>query len=223
MACKEVEPLFRRAVEIGERALGKDDPNVATGYNNLAELLRTQGKYDQAELLYRRAIEIGERVLGKDHPDVARDYSNLALLLHAQGKYEQAEPLYRRAIEINETVLGKDPAPPSSVMMLRRFTRSPHRRAAEETMGRPALAVQSRSVMESAMLMLYSGRLYGTARARLVTKPVCAENQMASRASVIHGVVSSPARQPRDGTFRFLGEVQRCQVGSRSESSSSKR
>src|SRR5262245_25813784 len=31
------------------------------------------------------------------------------------------------------------------------------------------------------------------------------------------------APETRDGTFRFLGEVQRCRVGSRSESSSSKR
>ena len=54
-----------------KRRLGKDHPTVAIRYNNLADLLQTQGKYDQAEPLYRRAIEIGEKALGKDHPDVA--------------------------------------------------------------------------------------------------------------------------------------------------------
>ena len=71
-------------------------------------MLRTQGKYDQAEPLYRRAIEIDEKVLGKDNPDVATHYNNLAFFLYNQGKYDQAEPLYRRAIEIDEKVLGKD-------------------------------------------------------------------------------------------------------------------
>src|SRR6516225_5850532 len=32
----EAEPLFRRAIEIRERVLGKDDASVATDYNNLA-------------------------------------------------------------------------------------------------------------------------------------------------------------------------------------------
>src|SRR6516165_7688783 len=104
----EAEPLYRRAVEIGEKVLGKNHPDVATGYNNLARLLQDQGKYDQAEPLFRRAIEIGEKVLGKDHPDVAVWYNNLAGLLEDQGKYDEAEPLYRRAIEIGEKALGKD-------------------------------------------------------------------------------------------------------------------
>jgi tetratricopeptide (TPR) repeat protein len=49
--------------------LGKDHPEVAIRYNNLAGLLRAQGKYDQAEPLYRRAIEIFQTKLGLDHPD----------------------------------------------------------------------------------------------------------------------------------------------------------
>ena len=67
----EAEPLFRRAIEISEKALGKEHPTVATDYNNLAVLLQDQGKYAEAEPLYRRAIEIDEKTLGKDHPDVA--------------------------------------------------------------------------------------------------------------------------------------------------------
>ena len=104
----EAEPLYRRAIDIGEKTLGKDDPAVAARYNNLASLLRVQGKYDQAEPLYRRVIEIGEKTLGTDHPDLAVWYHNLAGLLQDQGKYDQAEPLYRRAMEIFETKLGLD-------------------------------------------------------------------------------------------------------------------
>ena len=40
----EAEPLYRRAIEIGEKALGKDHPNVAIRYNNLASLLQDSGQ-----------------------------------------------------------------------------------------------------------------------------------------------------------------------------------
>ena len=104
----EAEPLYRRAIEIDEKALGKDHPDVAIRYNNLADLLQDQGKYDRG----RAALSAGHRdrrkVLGKDHPNVAIGYNNLAVLLQDQGKYAEAEPLYRRAIEIDEKALGKD-------------------------------------------------------------------------------------------------------------------
>ena len=40
----EAEPLYRRAIEIGEKVLGKDHPDVATSYNNLAMLLQGPGQ-----------------------------------------------------------------------------------------------------------------------------------------------------------------------------------
>jgi tetratricopeptide (TPR) repeat protein len=101
----QAEDLYRRVIEIDEKALGKD-PNAAIAYNNLGVLLRDQGKYDEAKPLFRRAIEIGEKTLGKDHPDPAIAYNNLGVLLRDQGKYDEAEPLFRRAIEIGEKTLA---------------------------------------------------------------------------------------------------------------------
>ena len=40
----KAEPLYRRAIEIGEKTLGKDHPGVATYLNNLANLLRETGR-----------------------------------------------------------------------------------------------------------------------------------------------------------------------------------
>ena len=65
------EPLYRRALEIWEKALGPKHPSMAQGLNNLAVLLDDQGRYRQAEPLYRRALAIRERALGPRHPDVA--------------------------------------------------------------------------------------------------------------------------------------------------------
>ena len=71
---------MRRAIEIDEKVLGKDHPNVATDYNNLANLLSAQSKYDEAEPLYRRAMEIFQTKLGLDHPKtvaVRKNYDHL--------------------------------------------------------------------------------------------------------------------------------------------------
>ncbi|CAM9130011.1 unnamed protein product [Ectocarpus sp. 8 AP-2014] len=102
----EAEPLFERATEIWEKALGPDHPTVANALNNRAGLLYKQGKYIEADLLYLRAVEIRELVLGADHPDVAVSLCTRGQLLTAQGDYAGAESLYRRAEDILEKSLG---------------------------------------------------------------------------------------------------------------------
>ncbi|CAB1109604.1 unnamed protein product [Ectocarpus sp. CCAP 1310/34] len=44
------------------------------------ELLKAQGKYDDAEQLYERSLAIREKVLGPEHPDVAQSLNNRELL-----------------------------------------------------------------------------------------------------------------------------------------------
>jgi len=95
-------------LEIDEKALGTDHPDVGTGLNNLGWLYKALGDYDKAEPLLKRALEIDEKALGTDHPSVARDLNNLGLLYKALGDYDKAEPLYERALEIDEKVLGPD-------------------------------------------------------------------------------------------------------------------
>jgi tetratricopeptide (TPR) repeat protein len=58
----------KRALEISEKALGNDHPDVAASLNNLASLYYTTGKYSEAEPLYKRALLIREKTLGTDHP-----------------------------------------------------------------------------------------------------------------------------------------------------------
>jgi len=105
---EEAEPLYQRAIAIGEKTLGPEHPDLATGLNNLAELYRNQGKYEEAEPMYKRAIAIGEKTLGPEHPLLAIYINNLANLYRDQGKYEEAEPLYQRAIAIGEKTLGPE-------------------------------------------------------------------------------------------------------------------
>jgi Tfp pilus assembly protein PilF len=104
----EAKTFFKKSLEIRERQLSADHPDVATSLNNLALLYRVQGKYGEAEPLYRRSLEIDKRTYGEDHPEVATDLNNLAGLYRAQGKYGEAESLYRRTIEIDTLVYGEN-------------------------------------------------------------------------------------------------------------------
>jgi len=76
----EAEPLYQRSLQILEKALGKDHPDVASSLNNLAGLYSDTGRYAEAEPLYQRSLQIREKALGKEHPDVAVSLNNLALL-----------------------------------------------------------------------------------------------------------------------------------------------
>jgi len=104
------EPLFRRALQARERALGFEHSDTLISLNNLAGLLYRQGDYAAAEPLARRGLEVRERVLGPEHPHTLLSVNNLGQLLTMQGHYAAAEPLYRRALEARERVLGlEDP------------------------------------------------------------------------------------------------------------------
>jgi tetratricopeptide (TPR) repeat protein len=97
-----------KALEIREKALGANHPDVARSLNNLARLYYYQGRYDDALPLYERALEIREKTLGKDHPDVAICLNNLGVLYYVQGRYEKTLLLHQRALDIREKTLGKD-------------------------------------------------------------------------------------------------------------------
>jgi len=143
----QAEPLYRRALEINEIALGSNHPTVATCLNNLATLLETTNRLNQAELLYRRALEINEKSFGKDHPNVARALNNLAELLRNTNRLKEAEPLYRRALEIAEKSLGPNhPNVAKTLNNLAELLRNTNRLKEAEPLYRRAFEILGKSL-----------------------------------------------------------------------------
>ncbi|MGB5711356.1 MAG: tetratricopeptide repeat protein [Waterburya sp.] len=64
-------------IYIIETVLGEDHPDVAQSLNNLAELYRSQGRYESAEPLYLQALAIAEATLGENHPNTKTIRDNL--------------------------------------------------------------------------------------------------------------------------------------------------
>lgn len=78
-------------------------------YNNLAEVLRRQEKYETAEEMHGQALEGIEKALGLEHPFILASVNNLA---GDRGKYEAAEDMDRRAWRGREKVLGFEQSEP---------------------------------------------------------------------------------------------------------------
>jgi CHAT domain-containing protein/Tfp pilus assembly protein PilF len=102
----ETAAAARRALEIRERILGPDHPDVAATLNVLAISFWIKGEYAKAEALYQRTLSIFERTLGPENPRIAIILNNLAGLYWEKGDYVKAEPLAQRALAIMERTLG---------------------------------------------------------------------------------------------------------------------
>jgi hypothetical protein len=61
--------------------LGKEHPETLTSVNNLASMLRYQGKYEEAETMNRRTLKGREKTLGKEHFSTLASINNLASVL----------------------------------------------------------------------------------------------------------------------------------------------
>ena len=105
---KEAEPLYREAVRLDAKTLGKKHLNYASLLNNLAGLLVSTGRYEEAESLYREAIDIGAKTHKREHPNYATWLNNLAGLLWNTNRYEEAESLYREAMMLDAETLGNE-------------------------------------------------------------------------------------------------------------------
>jgi CHAT domain-containing protein len=161
----EARPLVERALEVREKSLGPEHPDVAASLNNLAELYRAKGDYAKAEPLHQRALAIREKALGPDHPDVAGSLNNLAILYRDKGDHVKAEPLYQRALAIGEKALGPDhPFVATSLTSLAILYRAKGDYAKAEPLYQRALAIREKALGPDHPFVAYSlnnlARLY---------------------------------------------------------------
>lgn len=74
--------------------------------NNLAIMLKEQGKWCEAGDLYQQAVNISKKVQGDEHPSSITNTMNLANHLRDQGNLKEAEDLEIDILEKSKMVLG---------------------------------------------------------------------------------------------------------------------
>jgi len=107
-AYEKAQLLAARALDLREKALGPDQPEVAETLNLLGVICTARSDYNRAELLFQRALAINEKAFGSEYPAVAEVTDNLAKNFNARGNYAEAKRLARKALGIREKALGQD-------------------------------------------------------------------------------------------------------------------
>ena len=100
--------LQERAFAIQRRYLGDGHRDTLSSMNNLAGILRDEGRDQEAENISRAALGTSRRVLGQRDPDTLRLMVTLGGALYQQGHYAEAETLFRESFETQRVVLGPE-------------------------------------------------------------------------------------------------------------------
>jgi tetratricopeptide (TPR) repeat protein len=103
---KEAWESHRQALELREKALGPEHPDVATSISNLASAAWWMGRYDEAVEKAERAVTLQSKALGPEHPEVMKTLIISAGTLFEVGRYEDALKRHERVLELQEKVLG---------------------------------------------------------------------------------------------------------------------
>ena len=101
----EAEDCFQKALQIGDRMLGAEHPEMIIVLNDLTRLYLKQGSYASAEPLLLRLLDL-KKNKGEDHPEVATVLASLATVRQALGRHESAEQLWRHVVDIRDRTLA---------------------------------------------------------------------------------------------------------------------
>jgi len=141
----EARKQLERALELGRRTLGTDNPATLTALHDLGLVAAEDGRYGEAEALDRQALDAQRRVLGPKNLETLRSMSNLALAYMEEGKFADAEKLYLQTLAIEKEVLGSGNSDRVSTMSgLAEVYMDQGKYAQAETLLSEALAIDER-------------------------------------------------------------------------------
>ena len=62
---------YEKALEIRQKTLPPNHPDLAISYNNIGSVYDKMGEYSKALSSYEKALEIRQKTLPPNHPDLA--------------------------------------------------------------------------------------------------------------------------------------------------------
>jgi len=96
----------RKAVEIYRGALGDRHRDVGIAYSNLASVLKSLARVDEAEAAYRASLGAIEASMGREYWVYGQVEYNYGVLLRDAGRFAAAEPLIVRGYQLLLKGLG---------------------------------------------------------------------------------------------------------------------
>ncbi|KAF4631715.1 hypothetical protein G7Y89_g6416 [Cudoniella acicularis] len=107
--------MHQEALQLFIEVLGQKHPSTLTSIGNLARVLDSQGKYDEADAMHREALQLSTKALGQKHPDTFSITNYLALVLKHQGNGAENVP------ELRTSSYSASHVPHRSTIVLRLF------------------------------------------------------------------------------------------------------
>ena len=104
----EALPLAKRALEIRERLLPRNDPRVANSLSFLGDVYLAKREYDNARKTFERLLHLQEELVGPTDVRLANTLDRLALLYYEDEKPLKAEEFYQRSLTLREQALGPE-------------------------------------------------------------------------------------------------------------------
>lgn len=98
---ERAEPLYQEALDVYEKAYGREHRDVATVLYNLGRLYHAQGLYAKAEPLDQEALAIDTKELPPNHPSIATDF-NLGVHYFAHEQWQNPEQIHLKTLEIRK-------------------------------------------------------------------------------------------------------------------------
>ncbi|CAF4511448.1 unnamed protein product, partial [Rotaria sp. Silwood2] len=97
--------FYERALDIKEKTVPQNLPDLASSYNNIGNVYAKTGEYSKALLYYEKDLKISQKTLPPNHPDLAASYNNIGLVYDNMGEYSKALSSYERSLEIRKIAL----------------------------------------------------------------------------------------------------------------------
>jgi tetratricopeptide (TPR) repeat protein len=97
--------FYEKDLEISQKLLPSNHPDLAASYNNIGAVYFNMGDYSKALSSYENALEIHQQSLSPDHPDLGGSYNNMAMVYDSMGDYSKALSSYEKSLDIRQQSL----------------------------------------------------------------------------------------------------------------------
>jgi tetratricopeptide (TPR) repeat protein len=101
-------PFFENSLEIRQKTLTSQHPDVADCYNDIGLVYDNMGEYSKALSSHEKALEIYQKTLPANHPDLATSYNNIGSVCSKMGEYSKALSSHEKALEIFQKTLPEN-------------------------------------------------------------------------------------------------------------------
>ncbi|CAF3187117.1 unnamed protein product [Rotaria sp. Silwood2] len=103
-----VREFYLKALKQAESFYGQNHPTIADIMNNLALLLKKEGKYTEALDYLKQALKFSKHYYGQDHPTIGIYLTNVGDIYRKQGDFKTAEATYKEALTCLEQSYGQN-------------------------------------------------------------------------------------------------------------------